>query len=715
MLRVEGARAWPLNGLDVEIPLGMLVALTGVNGAGCHALAFDTIAREAQGQILELCSSTTVSSEFPRAEADGFEGLPATVALRRSSNRWGINATVGTVVGLDDGLAQLLLLGSELAISPTSLSFLHQEGRCDDCAGTGERATVDSARLVADHALSLAAGAITPWQQRAQAFHRGVLSGLCERVGIDFEAPWSSLSQAARNLVLFGNDGDDYAGVVEDMERRLDACASDSRDLDWLKGFLEMRPCARCDGSRLNLQARSISLCGCSMATLFDSTSHGLLALLQAFGGRGDDADRCLRKIEDKRVVLEELGLGELPLRRPVECLSRGESQRLHLAELSMSSLTGALFVVDEPTAGLHVQERASVFALLHRLVRRGNSVVATTHERATINEAAWVIDLSDGEVVGQGPPAVLGKNMESVTASYLRGESSVNSQQARKPAAANWLRLKSAEVAIPVARMTCLVGASGTGKSTLLGQLCSALADEHAHESDVAVAACLAISADRLERKPSVTPATCLGLAEVIALLYSEQPAAQALQRSDFLASEPGGRCVACQGQGHQWLELSDCFTPCTQCGGQRFDSKTLQVRYQDFDIASLFGLRVDEAVEPLRLQPEAMSRLDCLQRVGLGYLQLGQPATSLSDGELQRLVLAQALARGSAGHCVYLIDDVSDGLHWAGLQVVLELLDGLVKAGNTIVVADHHPEVIGASDYLIEFDSDGFALKAV
>jgi excinuclease ABC subunit A len=626
----------------------------------------------------------------------------------------------------------------ELPLLSTSLlSFRTAAGRCIDCGGLGQRAAIDVATLVPDQALSLRDGAVAPWHDKNPGFYRGLLETLCKDAGIDVDAPWSSLSKSARELVLYGKVESNFKGVVFDMEKRLagvrEPSAKGDDMMSWLRPYLVMQPCNSCGGSRMSEQARSVRLAGMSMAEVHATPLAEVPLLLRKFEAeaemQGSLVTRLTGEIEGRLRVADDLGLSYLPVGRSTSQLSSGEARRLRLVELLSTGLSNVLFVLDEPTAGLHAEDSQRVLALLRRSLDAGNSLLLVEHDPLIIESADAVIDMGPGagrlggQVVAQASGKELGAIESSVTGAYLSGRKRVELEHESRPQASESLRLrgacannlKSVDLELPLGRLSCIAGVSAAGKSSLLmHSLLPALkgVDSKTYsslESDREIERCFEVSTEGIQRSPRSTPATYTGLALVIRDLYAKLPESRArgFTKTRFSTNVRGGRCTACKGEGYLRVDqelFADTYLPCTVCLGKRFDRQTLQVRFRGLDIASLYEMTVDEACSELAAIPKAMARLQALQRVGLGYLQLGQPSTSLSGGELQRLVLAKELAKTSEQHCVYLIDEPSLGLHWCDLQVLLHALDALVEDGHTVVVCDHNLDLMRVCDYLVE-----------
>lgn len=623
------------------------------------------------------------------------------------------------------------------ALSTSLLSFRSAAGRCSDCGGLGERAAIDVASLIPNAELSLAAGAVAPWHHKNPRFYRGLLETLCRETGIDADAPWSTLSSAAQDLVLHGRGESDFKGVVFDMERRLAGArepASEEDDaLDWLGPYLSMQACEGCGGSRMSKQARALRLAGMSMAEVYATTLSELPSLLRTLEmaalAHASLAGQLTREIAGRLQVAGDLGLSYLPLGRSTGQLSSGEARRMRLVELLSTGLSNVLFVLDEPTAGLHAEDSQRVLALLQRSLQAGNSLLLVEHDPLIIQSADSVIDMGPGagrlggRVVAQATGHELGEVEASMTGAYLSGRKRVDLGHESRGTSADTLllrgacanNLKSVDLELPLGRMTCIVGVSGAGKSSLLmhsllpalrGQSTAVYSTMH---SDREIERSFEVATAGIQRSPRSTPATYTGLATVVRDLYAKLPESRArgFSKSRFSTNVKGGRCTACKGDGYLRVELelfAETYLPCAVCLGKRFDRQTLQVRFRGLDIAALYQMTVDEACAELAAIPKAMARLQALQRVGLGYLQLGQPSTSLSGGELQRLVLAKELAKTSEQHCVYLIDEPSLGLHWCDLQVLLQALDALVEQGHTVVLCDHNLELMRACDHLVE-----------
>lgn len=712
----------------------------------CRDLQRDGFSRlEVDGDLVELADvQGPIVADDIRLQIDRLvrkEGIESRLAdslelaLRVGGGRAWIHPQGHPAISLGTG-GYCHACGCELpVVTPALLTLRSVTGRCAPCGGLGERAAIDRETLVPNPELSLREGAIAPWANPNHAFFAGLLEDFCGEEGVDIDTPWAQLSRATRGLVFDGRKDSDYRGVVHDLERRLDRLSSDKigvSSLALIEPYLAMTPCADCGGTGLSQAARAVRLAGQSIADIYAASLDALPAVLRALVSESESeqelAGRLTNEMNKRIEVACGLGLGYLPLGRRTRAISAGEAQRLRLAEILSSNLAGILFVLDEPTAGLHAQERALVLELLRRVLTRKSSLLVVEHDRMLIEASDQVIDMGPlagkqgGQVMSQGSAADLHDLRGSLTGDFLSGRRHIEREAAPAPSSgfvrlegASVNNLKSVDLTVPIGKLTCLVGVSGAGKtSLLLGCLSPALAGWNGKgygslHTDTPIERSFEVVGQLLVRSPRSTPSTYTGLSDVIRDLYAKLPESRArgFTKTRFSTNTAGGRCVTCKGDGHLRVGqdlFADIYVPCGDCGGRRFDRQTLQVRFRGLDIAALHELSVDEACAELAAIPKAIARLRALQKVGLGYLQLGQPATSLSGGEIQRLVLARELGKSAAGHCVYLIDEASLGLHWHDLQLLLNALRELTDAGHTVLLADHHLDLIGACDHLVE-----------
>jgi excinuclease ABC subunit A len=630
-------------------------------------------------------------------------------------------------------------------LSPRAFSFNSAVGACPACDGLGRRWGVDAARVMPDPRRSILEGAIRPWHRHGPRLLREALEDIAARHGFTLDTPVGELPEAAREVLLFG-DADGFPGVVPYLRRRvasllrLEPAAPDEAGHEGSEAFDDLRPylaeevCRACRGARLRPESLAVRVGGRSLA---DFVRLPIARAREAFSGLGFDArerevgERLKGEIVSRLEVLASLGLGYLTLDRATTTLSGGEAHRLRLATQIGARMQGLLYVLDEPSVGLHQRDNARLIDTLRSIRDAGNTVVVVEHDEETIRTADWVIDLGEGagahggRLMYAGPPAAIDG---SLTGRYLRGELSVPVPASRRPAR-GWLRilgarahnLRDLDCQIPLGALTAVTGVSGSGKSTLVEEilhralarrLYRSAAEPGRHraiEGVEAIDKVIAIDQSPIGRTPRSNPATYTGAFSLVRELFSLVPEARArgYRAGRFSFNVKGGRCEACQGDGVRRVEmhfLPDVFVECEACHGRRYNRETLEIRYRDHTIADVLDLSIDAARELLAAHPRLARLLSTLSEVGLGYLRLGQNAATLSGGEAQRVRLARELGRRETGRTLYLLDEPTTGLHFDDVRRLLDVLARLVDAGNTVVVIEHNLDVVKCADWVID-----------
>jgi len=632
-------------------------------------------------------------------------------------------------------------------MTPRAFSFNSPHGACTDCQGLGAMVDFDPARVVPDESKSLADGAIAPWARGDRKLIRETLQALSRDFGIDLTLPFGKLARKQREVLLFGGRGtaQKFEGIVPNLRRRYeDGSWTEQADLE---AYRSLRPCATCHGRRLKLQSLSVKVKGFTIADCVDLPISEALTVfdrMQLTDREAIIAERILREIQDRLRFLNDVGVGYLTLGRAAATLSGGEGQRIRLATQIGANLTGVLYVLDEPSIGLHQRDNRKLLATLSRLRDLGNTVIVVEHDEETIRTADYVIDLGPGagehggHVIFQGTPAALmaDHGASSLTGAYLTGTRRIETPKARRPSLKGSLtirgarenNLKSIDVAFPLGVFTAVTGVSGSGKSTLvndilyksLARLLYKAADEPgAHdriEGMDLIDKVIEIDQSPIGRTPRSNPATYTGLFTFIRDLFAMMPEAKArgFRSGRFSFNVKGGRCEACRGDGVMAIEmhfLPDVYVTCEQCKGRRYNHETLEIKYRGKSIADVLDLTVDQALPLLENFPGIANKLRTLQDVGLGYIELGQSATTLSGGEAQRVKLAKELSRRGTGRTLYILDEPTTGLHFEDTRKLLDVLNKLVDQGNTIVVIEHNLDVIKAADYVVDLGPEGGA----
>ena len=644
-------------------------------------------------------------------------------------------------------------------MTPRAFSFNSPHGACQECQGLGAVYDFDPARLVPDEALSLQQGAIAPWARGDRKLVREALATLSRTFGIDLTLPFRRLPRKTRDLLFFGAPGQrrqgappskkhpfgsGFEGLIPNLRRRYDE--GTWLDQETLEPYRSLRPCPTCTGERLKAQSLAVRVKGRTISEYVNLPISEAVHIFDAIELSDREtliASRIMREIRDRVHFLDDVGVGYLTLARSAATLSGGEGQRIRLATQIGSNLTGVLYVLDEPSIGLHQRDNRALLSTLARLRDLGNTVVVVEHDEETIRTADYVVDLGlgagehGGTVIFQGSPADLLKDGSgSLTAAYLRGDLAIQPPAERRTprrgeivirgARAN--NLKDVDIAIPLGLLTTVTGVSGSGKSTLvneilyrsLARLLYRAADEPGAHSGIEgvdqLDKVIQIDQSPIGRTPRSNPATYTGLFTFIRELFAMLPDAKArgFRPGRFSFNVKGGRCEACQGDGVIAIEmhfLPNVYVTCEQCKGRRYNRETLEIKYRGKSIADVLDLTVDQALPLLENFPPISNKLRTLQDVGLGYIELGQSATTLSGGEAQRVKLSRELSRRGTGRTLYILDEPTTGLHFADTHKLLDVLNKLVDQGNTVVIIEHNLDVIKSADYVIDLGPEGGA----
>jgi excinuclease ABC subunit A len=644
-------------------------------------------------------------------------------------------------------------------LEPRSFSFNSPHGACPRCTGLGSQMEIDPELVVPDPSLSLNEGAILPWSSGATSYYEQMTTAIAERYEIDLDAPWDELEEDQQNLFLYGTNGDrlyvsyrnrmgrkrsymtTFEGIVPNLERRYRETDSDwSREK--IEEYMSVRPCPECKGARLRPESRAVKVGDLPIHEFCALSARRSLEWLEALDLSEQDraiARLILREIDERLRFLDNVGVGYLSMDRAAATLSGGEAQRIRLATQIGSSLVGVLYILDEPSIGLHQRDNARLIATLERLRDLGNTVLVVEHDEGTMRAADHLVDMGPGagehggHVVAEGTAEEVMRVPESLTGQFLAGTRRIEvPEERRKPSGyveivgATQHNLKSVDVEVPLGVFTAVTGVSGSGKSTLVNEVLYKAVSNRLHRSRMRPGShkritgleqldkIISVDQSPIGRTPRSNPATYIGLFDQIRDLFSKTQEARArgYKPGRFSFNVKGGRCEVCRGDGQIKIEmhfLPDVYVPCEQCHGKRYNRETLDIRFKGKNIAEILEMPIEDAVEFFAHIPKIRRRVQTLNEVGLGYMRLGQPATTLSGGEAQRVKLASELCKVATGRTLYILDEPTTGLHFADIQKLLEVLQRLVESGNSVVVIEHNLDVIKVADRLIDMGPEG------
>ncbi len=644
-------------------------------------------------------------------------------------------------------------------LEPRIFSFNSPHGACERCHGLGFQRVIDPELVVPDPTLSISEGALAPFARSASRYHRRLFQAVAESTGIDLDAPWQELPKKDRDVILNGTGevrhdvsyrsryGKQrhytvrFGGIVGELERRHRNTDSE-HTRERIEQTMSLRPCPACGGARLRPESLAVTVGGLSIYEYTCFSARAALEWIEAL--ELTDTERAIarlivREIAERLRFLEAVGIGYLSLERAASTLSGGEAQRIRLATQIGSSLVGVLYILDEPSIGLHQRDNRKLIATLARLRDLGNTVIVVEHDEGTIRSADHVVDLGPGagehggELVAEGTPAAITRTAGSLTGKYLSGKLEIPVPERRRVPRGELIvrgaaqhNLKRIDVAIPLRTFCCVTGVSGSGKSTLVNEIVYPAVANRLHRARLRpgthtgidglkqIDKIINIDQSPIGRTPRSNPATYTGVFDHVRKLYSQTREARARGYAPgrFSFNVKGGRCEVCRGDGQIKIEmhfLPDVYVPCEQCHGRRYNRETLEIRFKGKSIADVLEMSVEEAVEFFAHIPKIARRMRTLHDVGLDYIRLGQPATTLSGGEAQRIKLATELSKVATGDTLYILDEPTTGLHFADVQRLLDVLGRLVDAGNTVVVIEHNLDVIKSADQLIDLGPEG------
>jgi excinuclease ABC subunit A len=718
-----------------------------------------------------VCDRITVASEDADTRRRLHDSVEATLRLADGT------MIVSPQAGSDAGFAEYMVSEKRAcpdcgvafpALEPSSFSFNSPLGMCPECTGLGTRMDMDPALVIPDQQRSIRGGAIEPWASsmaRGEGWVFNIISGISEGFGIDLDTPWCRLPAQKQRLILYGAgerrvsvhwEGRHgagswnmrFEGILHTLMRRYKQTTSQSMRT-YYEQFIREAPCTVCEGTRLRPESRSVFLSSeggtggryalpevCRMTVL---EAAELLRNLPLDGPRALIATELRKEINARLGFLLNVGLDYLTLDRAAATLSGGEAQRIRLASQLGSELSGVMYVLDEPSIGLHQRDNRRLIDTLKHLRDQGNTVLVVEHDAETILEADWVVDFGPGagrcggQVVCSGPPSALLRDAHSLTGAFLSGRERIEVPTERRQPS-GWLtirgarshNLKDVDAAVPLGLLCAITGVSGAGKSSLINGILRPALMQRLHGSRDPIGAhrsidgldlldkVIAIDQQPIGRTPRSNPATYTKAFDLIRDLFAELPEARAYgyKPGRFSFNVKGGRCEACEGDGVKRVEmhfLADVYVPCEVCSGRRYNEATLRVRYRQRSIADVLETSISDAAELFATHPQLKQILGTLCDVGLGYLALGQPAPTLSGGEAQRVKLSRELCRRDTGRTLYLLDEPTTGLHFEDIRRLLSVLDRLVRAGNSVLVIEHNLDVIKCADWIIDLGPEG------
>jgi excinuclease ABC subunit A len=644
-------------------------------------------------------------------------------------------------------------------LQPRVFSFNSPHGACPRCTGLGAQQEIDPDLLVPDPTLSIGEGALVPWSVGNTSYYESIVQAIADRYEIDLDTPWNEVPEEQQNLFLYGTGGDKiyvtyrnrmgrrraymlaFEGIVPSLQRRYKETDS-SQQRERIEEYMSFRPCPVCKGARLKPEVLAVTVGGNAIHEFTAMSVTRAIEFLDALELSETEqliGSRIIKEIRERLTFLDNVGVGYLQLDRAASTLSGGEAQRLRLATQIGSQLVGVLYILDEPSIGLHQRDNGKLIATLERLRDLGNTVLVVEHDEQMMRAADWLVDMGPGagehggHVVAEGPAEQVARNAASVTGQFLSGEREIAVPERRTEDTGSFFvrgasmhNLKDIDVEFPVGKLVCVSGVSGSGKSTLVNEIVyKALAnrlhrlrvkpgDHIACEGIECFDKVIDIDQSPIGRTPRSNPATYTKLFDHIRELYAQTPDAKVrgYKPGRFSFNVRGGRCETCKGDGTIKIEmhfLPDVYVPCETCGGKRYNRETLEVRFKGKSIADVLDMSVGEALGFFAKIPKIRRRLQTLHDVGLDYVKLGQPATTLSGGEAQRVKLSAELSKIATGRTLYILDEPTTGLHFADIEKLLEVLQRLADAGNTVLVIEHNLDVIKQADWIVDLGPEG------
>ena len=788
IIHVKGARVHNLKNVSVSIPKNKLVVITGISGSGKSSLAFDTLFAEGQRRYVE--SMSTFARQFlgvlEKPDIDEIQNLSPALSIDQKTAAVSPRSTVGTMSEIYDymrllftsiGVPHCMLCtkpmekvidrqaqSAETAfnhdwvcrscqstfpkITISLFSFNSPVGACRLCHGLGERLEVDSSLIMPNTSLTIEEGAIRPLQRMNStgAWVKKTLEAMAQKYSFKLDVPVSHLSARARDLILFG-DGQEYEGVVDYLMRRYDETDSEYLRRE-IEHYMVKRLCPDCQGKRLRRESLSVYVAGYNCIELASLSIIDMKERIESLSHKNSPltsidkqvSDQLFNEILKRLQFLIDVGLPYLTLDRSAQTLAGGEAQRIRLAGQLGSGLVNVIYILNEPSIGLHPRDHTRLLGSIKELQKHGNTVIVVEHDLETMKAADWIIDVGPGagehggEIVGEGTIEDIKNAPRSITGAYLRGDKKIETATKHRKGNgtaltivdATQFNLKNITACIPLQMFVAITGVSGSGKSTLISDILAAHLSHHFFRAKTTPGAhtridgvehidkVIVVDQSPIGRNVRSNPATYTGVFTHLRQLYSELPRAikKKFGPDQFSFNLRGGRCEMCRGEGLLKFEMHfmpNVFITCEECAGKRYNQETLAVTFKGATISDVLSMTVDHAIEFFTDYPDIVNKLAVLSQVGLGYLRLGQPATMLSGGEAQRVKLANELARPSTGKTLYILDEPTTGLHFDDTARLLTVLHKLVDKGNSVLVVEHNLDIIKNADWVIDLGPEG------
>ncbi|MFC0477380.1 excinuclease ABC subunit UvrA [Robertmurraya beringensis] len=769
-IQIKGARTNNLKNISVNIPKNRLTVITGLSGSGKSSLAFDTIFAEGQRRFIEALSfnNRQLFDQMPKPDVDSIKGLSPAVSLSQNNTNRNPKSTVATITDIHNYMRLLFARigkdqsGKKTDLEPKHFSFNSPYGACRDCKGKGTILEIEP-KFLMDSSLSLNEGAILPWSEEKSQYYIKLLDKVCQDLDIDMNEPIGNLNKEIIQILLYGIQDRKYKisyknyqgknrtrtvlfeGAINDLSKMYKETPSESKK-EKLTGFMIEKCCPNCKGFKLNKDTLNVLIAGLnigevtrqSVGSVFEFFDKQILNYL-------DDVEKkvaslIIDEIKKRLYFMKQIGLSYLSLDRSIATLSGGEIQRLRLANQISSEMSGILYVLDEPSIGLHQRDNERLIGMLKRLMDGGNTVIVVEHDEEIMMSADYLIDIGPeagnggGEILAIGTPDEVSNNENSLTGQYLSGQRNIDIPKNRRKENGfvtiyncKENNLKEIDAKFPLGVLTAVTGVSGSGKSTLVNELLfKALSSRSGKNSTVElsgfskiegvekVGKVIRVTQSPIGRTPRSTPATYTGVFDDIRVLYEQKSKADKknFNKSDFSFNVTGGRCEECKGEGYLKFDMgfvSDLYITCPECKGSRYKEEIIQITYKGKSIADVLEMSVEEALKFFDDEERILRKLQALVDVGLSYIKLGQPSTTLSGGEAQRIKLASYLYQQDSGNDVFIFDEPTTGLHIHDIKRLISIFEILVNKGNSIIVIEHNLDVIKCADYIIDLGPEG------